>query len=138
MTSFSGQLLLGLSPALVSVPPLRTYLPVIISTDLHLGEPGQLRPLASPLTCLPPPPLYTACSPVQTRCRAWMTDGHSLIAGHGAGQAKPGCLPGDWPCVESDSTHWLLRLGSVSFLLPHHTACSSLTPSCRIAMLHMG
>lgn len=89
------------------------------------GEPGQLGPSDQPLTLLP----------ARGHCTAWMTDGCSLAPGCGAGLAKPGCFPGDWPFLGSDTAHWLRRLGNMPFLLPHPTAYSYPPPSCRIAIL---
>lgn len=63
-------------------------------------------------------------------CTTWLADSRSLslVAGCGAGQAKPGCFPGEWPFLGSDPAHGLWRLGNVPFLLPHPTA--SLLQNC--------
>ena len=107
----------GWALAPISVAAPRTYLLVIISTHLHPGEPGQLGPFAPP-PHLPAPSTAPVphSSPTGLTARGdgtgWMTDGHSLAAGSGAGQAEPACLPGDGPCLWSDAACWLLRLGS--------------------------
>ena len=104
----------GWALVLIPVPAPRTYFLVIISTHLHRAEPGQLGPFAPP-PHLPAPSTATVphSSPTGLPARgdgtAWIS--HSLTAGSGAGQAEPACLPGDGPCLWSDATRWLLKLG---------------------------
>lgn len=106
----------------------------IISTHVHPGDPGQLvlsgQPRHLPAHSTSPHSLLICANKMQSLGDQWLLTHSGLLYRASLSWVFP-----EGPTLSRIRSS--LRLGSEPFPLPHHTAYSFLTPSCRIAVLQM-